>query len=690
FSLLEACEQFPDLKLKIDNADEDVKRLWNMSLRLEDLTRNVGKHAAGVLIAPGKLTDFCPLYVADGMQTAQLDKDDVELVGLVKFDCLGLRNLTIIQESLEHIKELYQKDIKLSQYDFDDPKTYQLLQRGNTSAIFQLESPGMKRVLVKLEPDRFEDIIALLALYRPGPLGSGMVDDFIRRKKGIDVPNYFHDKLKSCLESTYGVIVYQEQVMQISQIIGGYTLGGADLLRRAMGKKKPEEMAKHKGIFVDGAIVNGYTKELAIELFDLMAKFAEYGFNKSHSAAYAMISYHTAYLKAHYASCFMAATLSSELHNTDKIYELYQDCLTNKITLLSPNINRSNYRFIAMSDHEIRYGLGAIKGIGQNVVELIVNEKLTNGLYKGFVDFCMRVDKKVINKKTLEGLVKAGCFDCFDKNRAKYYSAIADILSGQNKNIIDENQASLFDHNIMIEVEAENSLEYSEYLPDICDWTLKEMLQMEKSALGYYFSASLFDQYKELVKKLGIEPLSTYSLENEEMLEIANSRSREKRLVLVCGIIQNIGYRALKKGGKVYFINIEDDVSDFEFVIFNDDYEKYKDLLKVDSFVFVEGELIYDSFREQIKITARSVYNLDDILIDKIKQVTLYIDNNVNESQLGVLFSEQGNVRVIVHYSNLVAYCKLEFGSKYKFVISYENMLKLSDVIGKDAWSIVI
>ncbi|MFN7095312.1 MAG: DNA polymerase III subunit alpha, partial [Burkholderiales bacterium] len=358
YSLLEAYAKFPELKEKIDNADEDVKRLWELSLQLEDLTRSVGKHAAGVLIAPGKLTDFCPLYIADGMQTSQLDKDDVEQVGLVKFDFLGLRNLTIIQESLANVKALHGIDLQLTKYDFNDSQTYKLLQAGNSSAVFQLESPGMRRVLVKLEPDRFEDIIALLALYRPGPLGSGMVDDFIKRKKGEQVADYFHEDLKACLEPTYGVIVYQEQVMQISQIIGGYTLGGADLLRRAMGKKKPEEMAKHKNIFVAGALKKGYAQTLAEDLFDLMAMFAEYGFNQSHSAAYAVVSYHTAYLKAHYLTCFMAATLSSELDKTDKLYEFYQDCLDNEITLLPPDINCSGYRFQAIDNKTIRYALG--------------------------------------------------------------------------------------------------------------------------------------------------------------------------------------------------------------------------------------------------------------------------------------------------------------------------------------------
>ncbi len=686
YGLLEAYEQFPDLKVRIDNADDDVKRLWDLSLRLEDLTRSVGKHAAGVLIAPGNLTDFCPLYVADGMQTSQLDKDDVELVGLVKFDFLGLRNLTIIQDTIQNISELYGKELKLSQHDFSDVGVYKLLQSGNTSAIFQLESPGMKRVLVKLEPDRFEDIIALLALYRPGPLGSGMVDDFIKRKKGIEEANYFHDDLKECLESTYGVIVYQEQVMQISQIIGGYTLGAADLLRRAMGKKKPEEMAEHKNIFIEGAIKKGYKKELAEELFDLMAKFAEYGFNKSHSAAYAVISYHTAYLKAHYLSCFLSATLSSELDKTDKLYEFYQDCLNNDITILPPDINQSVYYFKAVDGTSIRYALGALKGVGRNVIDLVILERNTNGAFVSFIDFCNRVDRKAINKKTLESLVKSGCFDSLELNRAKLFNGIEQVLSEITKNQANANQGSLFDG--LFSSEGDGTLDPVIELPDFTPWGLKETLQMEKQSIGYYFSASLFDEYKDIVNKLNIPPLGTYTLENEEIMELINTRQRERSKVLVCGIINNIGSRPLKKGGKLYFINIEDDTSNLEFVIFNDEYEKFKDLLKVDEFIFIQGELMYDSFRDQIKITAKQIYNFDEILIEQIKRITLHLDAKVGVEQLQPMFISDGHAQVVAHYSNALAKCKVEFSEEYKFVINYNNILTLSNVVGKHSWTI--
>ncbi len=348
-SLTRAYEMEPQIgdMMKDGNDGESVQELWSLALPLEGLSRNVGMHAGGVLIAPGKLTDFCPLYIADGddaTPVSQFDKDDVEAVGLVKFDFLGLRNLTIIELALQYVERETGKRPDLMSLGFKDPAAYQILKDANTTAIFQVESDGMKKLLKKLAPDRFEDIIAVLALYRPGPLGSGMVDDFILRKKGQQEIDYFHPDLKACLEPTYGVIVYQEQVMQISQIIGGYTLGGADMLRRAMGKKKAEEMAKHRATIADGAKQKGYDPALAEQLFDLMTKFAEYGFNKSHTAAYAVVTYHTAWLKAHYCAAFMAATMSSDLDNTDTVKIFYEDTVANKIEVLPPDVNASDHR----------------------------------------------------------------------------------------------------------------------------------------------------------------------------------------------------------------------------------------------------------------------------------------------------------------------------------------------------------
>ncbi|HQV16008.1 MAG TPA: DNA polymerase III subunit alpha, partial [Denitromonas sp.] len=419
-SLNDARDQEPQINdLMADPGDgESIQELWSLAEPLEGLSRNVGMHAGGVLIAPGKLTDFCPLYIADGEDASpvsQFDKDDVEAVGLVKFDFLGLRNLTILELAVDYVERLTGERPDLAGLSFDDPAAYQILKDANTTAIFQVESDGMKKLLKKLGPDRFEDIIAVLALYRPGPLGSGMVDDFILRKKGQQSIDYFNDALKACLEPTYGVIVYQEQVMQISQIIGGYTLGGADMLRRAMGKKKASEMAHHREIMREGAKKQGFTEELAMQLFDLMEKFAEYGFNKSHTAAYAVVTYHTAWLKAHHCAAFMAATLSSDLDQTDTIKIFYEDAISpvNKLVMLPPDVNESDYRFVPVDRKTIRYGLGAIKGAGEPAVRAIIKAR-EGKPFTDLFDFCERVDRRSVNRRAVEALIRAGAFDALD------------------------------------------------------------------------------------------------------------------------------------------------------------------------------------------------------------------------------------------------------------------------------------
>lgn len=693
YGLIDALTQFPELKQRIDNADDEVRRLWEMSLQLEDLTRNVGKHAAGVLIAPSKLSDFCPLYLADGMQTSQLDKDDVEAIGLVKFDFLGLRNLTIIQEAVENIAKLHQIDLHLFNSEFNDPKVYELLQQGNTTAVFQLESQGMKRLLVKLEPSRFEDIIAVLALYRPGPLGSGMVDDFVKRKKGEAEIDYFHPDLRESLDPTYGVIVYQEQVMQISQIIGGYTLGGADLLRRAMGKKKKEEMDEHRAIFTSGAAKKGYDTALAEKLFDLMAMFAEYGFNKSHTAAYAVVSYHTALLKAYYPACFMAATLSSELDKTDKLYEFYQDCKDNDLQVLPPDINQSFYRFtpVAIQDngvttYAIRYALGAVKGLGQNVVDIIVAEREQNGHFQSIIDFCRRVDKKVINKRTLENLIKAGCFDSLEANRAKLFNNLGKIVDFIDQERMNENQGSLFD--IFAGEEDQQALHEVE-LDDYPAFTLKEQLTLEKQAIGYYLTGSLFDEYQDIVKKLEVYPLAKFNTEDEDIQEIINAKyAKLKPKVLIGGIINYMGSRPTKKGGKIAFIRIEDASGELEFVVFNDDYERYKHLFKIDELIFVEGEVIYDSFRNEVKVNANKILLLDEVLNEKISQIELDLKSEADWGKLKPVLNlnDDGGASIRINYSNLQARCVLRLGESAKYRPSFDGLEQLSTIVGKTHW----
>lgn len=687
WSLLEAYDEFPELKSRIDDADDDLKRLWDMSLGLENITRNVGKHAAGVLIAPTKLSDFCPLYLADGMQTSQLDKDDVEQIGLVKFDFLGLRNLTIIQEALENIQYLTGNKVILSNFDFEDQNVYKLLQAGNTTAIFQLESQGMKKLLVKIEPDRFEDIIAVLALYRPGPLGSGMVDDFIKRKKGEQEIDYFHNDLMECLDPTYGVIVYQEQVMQISQTIGGYTLGGADLLRRAMGKKKPEEMAKHRDMFVEGALAKGYTANLAEKLFDLMAMFAEYGFNKSHTAAYAVVSYHTAYLKTYYKSCFMAATLSSEMNDTDKLYEFYQDCLNNKINMLHPDINQSEYRFLPIDENTIRYALGALKGVGQHVVEMIVLERKTNGAFASLMDFCKRMDKKVINKKTMESLIYSGAFDSLEPNRHELVANLPKIITFVDQIKSNENQGSLFD-------DLEDDIVNEDITLDSYPaFELREQLKYEKLALGFYLTASLFDEYRHVINQLNVKPLKSLDKDNEEMQVIMNTRKPTKQKVLVSGVINYMGSRPMKSGGVMSFVRIEDELGELEVVLYNEEFEQFKHLLKIDELVFIDGTIMYDSFRDQIKVTVHNVYTIDEILKQQVKQVNLTINSqdDWNYTKSYIDQSLESSIRINIRFTNDIAGCFLTLGSEYSFSsFSFETLKSLAKNISNDNIQLVV
>jgi DNA polymerase III subunit alpha len=445
-SLAEAREKEPQIDERARD-EEELAELLPLAEKLEGITRNVGMHAGGVLIAPGKLTDFCPLYRAEGSESmvSQFDKDDVEAIGLVKFDFLGLRTLTILAEAVRFVQRHEdRRDFRLEDLPLDDPAVYRLFAEGNTTAVFQSESRSAKDLEKKLKGDCFEDIIALMALNRPGPLGSGMVDDFIARKQGKQKPEYFHTDLEPVLKSTYGIIVYQEQVMLVAQILAGYSLGAADMLRRAMGKKKPEEMAKQREIFLAGAAKRGVDTKIAERLFDLMEKFAEYGFNKSHSAAYALIAYHTAWLKAYYPAEFMAATMSSEMSDTDKVRVFYEDCRANGLTMLPPDINSSGYRFDPVSKTEIRYGLGAIKGSGEAAIGAIVAEREANGPYQGLFDLARRVDKRYLNRRVLEALVKAGAFDLINPHRASLMASVAAALETADRAARSGGQVGLF------------------------------------------------------------------------------------------------------------------------------------------------------------------------------------------------------------------------------------------------------
>ena len=586
-SLAEAREKEPQIDERARN-EEELAELLPLAEKLEGITRNVGMHAGGVLIAPGKLTDFCPLYRAEGSDAAvsQFDKDDVEAIGLVKFDFLGLRTLTILAEAVRFVQRHADRtDFRLEDLSLDDPAVYRLFAEGNTTAVFQSESRSAKDLEKKLKGDCFEDIIALMALNRPGPLGSGMVDDFIARKQGKQKPEYFHPDLEPVLKSTYGIIVYQEQVMLVAQILAGYSLGAADMLRRAMGKKKPEEMAKQRTIFLEGAAKRGADTKVAERLFDLMEKFAEYGFNKSHSAAYALIAYHTAWLKAHYPAEFMAATMSSEMSDTDKVRIFFEDNRANGLTLLPPDINQSGYRFEPVSKTEIRYGLGAIKGSGEAAIGAIIAEREANGPYQGLFDLTRRVDKRYLNRRVLEALVKAGAFDQINDHRASLMASVAAALETADRAARSGGQVGLFGE----------ALDGGEDLVDVPVWSDQEKLQQEKSALGYFFSGHPFTSY--------LAEVSSFAKKQLDSLE----PSRDP--VMLAGIAVSLRTQMTRRG-KMLILLLDDVTAQVEVVIFNELYEQNRHLLKDDALLIIEGKVNRDDYSGGVRVTAEKIYDL--------------------------------------------------------------------------------
>jgi DNA polymerase III subunit alpha len=630
-SLQEAREKEPILAER-EKKEDEVRELLAVAGPLEDLVRNVGMHAGGVLIAPGRLTDFCPLYQAPGSVgdegvVSMYDKDDVEAAGLVKFDFLGLKNLTIIQAAVDTINRLYpetlpvrpagrsiqgaayQNPLTLAELNgFDDPLAYQVLKEANTTGIFQVESQGMRRYLVKLAPDQFEDIIAMLALYRPGPLNSGMVDDFILRKRGQQKIDYFHPDLKDCLAPTYGVIVYQEQVMQIAQIIAGYSLGGADLLRRAMGKKKPEEMAQQRSIFVEGAKKKGHSEALATQLFDLMEKFAEYGFNKSHTAAYAVITYQTAWLKAHYPAEFMAATLSGDMDDTDKVAFLVSDAKANGIAILPPDINLSVYRFEPEAGRKaIRYGLGAIRGVGESAVISIVRAR-AQGPFEDLFDFCRRVDRRTVNKRAMEALVKAGAFDSVQpegaRSRAQWLGGIGIALQAAEDAEASAHQGGLFDGP---GTDAPGALS-AVTLPEASPFSLRQMLLEEKSALGFCFSASLFDDVRDEIRRWAATPLARLQ------------PSRDP--IWMAGVI--VDSRAqMTRRGMMRVVVIDDGSARLEVTVFNELYDSRRHILRVDEPLLVQARVENDEYSGGLRGAATEVLTLAEARMRHAKGIRL-------------------------------------------------------------------
>ncbi|NLA89356.1 MAG: DNA polymerase III subunit alpha [Alcaligenaceae bacterium] len=631
WSLSDAMEGEPEFKRRYDQ-DEEVQSIVDSSLPLEGLVRNVGMHAGGVLIAPGQLTDFCPLYCQPGHSgsvVSQYDKDDVELAGLVKFDFLGLRNLTILDWAVRYVRRFNQgqEEFDIMSVPLDDKSTYELLCDGNTTAVFQLESRGMKELLRKLLPSTFEDVIAVLALFRPGPLDSGMVDDFVNRKHGRAEVDYFHPDLTSTLDSTYGVIVYQEQVMLISQIIGGYSLGGADLLRRAMGKKQPDEMAQHRKLFEEGAIKKGYDGEMAKNLFDLMEKFAGYGFNKSHSAAYALISYQTAWLKHYYPAEFMAATLSSDMDDTDKIQIFWRDALDNGLTVLPVDINESQYRFEPVPDKHleekgsirtIRYGMGGVKGVGEGAIENILKARNEDGPFKDLYDFCSRIDRHTVNKRAIEALIRAGAFDNLESNRRALLESLSKAIEAAEQTDRNANQGSLFGDDSGDIVAHEIS--------SIKPWNLYDMLIEEKKALGFYFSHHLFDVWRDEVRRFAPAPLAT----------LKESRASQ----WVAGVL--IASRAFQLKGKderLYFLLIDDGSAQIEVTCDANLYESCRHLINTDDLLLVQARVSRSSFNNTLRVNANALYNLQSAREAVASDLTVVLNEPIAPKQLHILMN---------------------------------------------------
>jgi len=682
-TLTKAMEQEEELR-KLYDTDEDVKDLMDMALALEGMSRNTGKHAGGVVIAPTPLTDFCPMLCEQGGAGAviQLDKDDGEAVGLVKFDFLGLRTLTIIDWAMQTVnaqrKKLGEESVDINLIPLDDEASFRLLKACETTAVFQLESRGMKDLIKRLQPDNFEDIIALVALFRPGPLESGMVDDFINRKHGRAKVEFPFPETEEILAPTYGVIVYQEQVMQISQVIGGYSLGGADLLRRAMGKKKPEEMAKQRLIFMEGAEKGGFDTEKAGALFDLMEKFAGYGFNKSHSAAYALVSYQTMWLKAHYPAAFMAAVLSADMDNTDKVVTLVEEVREMKLELLPPDVNSCAPNFTVNDDGAILYGLGAVKGVGVSALEVVVEEREKNGPFRDLFDFCKRVDLRKLNRRLLEALLRAGALDKLGPNRATLMASLETAIQAGEQHQKDQNAGYAdmfgFDANQGDDAPVEFQIEK--------EWGDKLRLQGEKETLGLYLTGHPIDRYEAEVERFVTCRLNKLNPEG-------------KQTVVIAGLVVAVRTMLTKKGDKIAFITLDDRTGRVETGVFTENYLKFQDLLVKDKVLVVEGMAGIDEYSGGFRMSADQIYDIDQARSRFAKRLEI----SVTQQQAGNGFVDslsqalrnysEGDCPVWLDYQSPDARAKIKLGPNWRVNPSDELLLALADLAGEERVKLV-
>lgn len=605
-TLAKAFEAEPKLP-ELYEQDEEVKDLIDMARRLEGVVRNAGKHAGGVVIAPTKITDFAPLYCDDSGNhpVTQFDKNDVEYAGLVKFDFLGLRTLTIIDWALGMINPRLAKEgkppVDIAAIPIHDKKSFDLLQRFETTAVFQLESRGMKDLIKRLQPDCFEDMIALVALFRPGPLQSGMVDNFIERKHGKEAISYpdekwQHESLKPILEPTYGIILYQEQVMQIAQVLAGYTLGGADMLRRAMGKKNPAEMAKQRSGFEEGAVKNGVDGELAVKIFDLVEKFAGYGFNKSHSAAYALVSYQTLWLKTHFPAEFMAAVMTADMDNTDKIVTLVDECQRMGLTVIPPDVNTGRYRFSVNEDGHIVYGIGAVKGVGEGPIDAILSARDQDGPFRDLFDFCNRVDIKKINKRVMEKLILSGAMDRLGPHRAALMATLEEAMRAAEQHA----KAQAVGQVDMFGVLTQEIDDVKKAFANVPHWPDKVWLEGERETLGLYLTGHPINQYSGELRRYTSGRLCDLHPTSRDTVTTA------------AGLVIAARSMVTKRGNKMGIFTLDDRSGRLDVTLFSEALEKYEELMQKDRILVVSGQVSFDDFSGGLKMSARELLDIND------------------------------------------------------------------------------
>jgi DNA polymerase III subunit alpha len=594
YPLTESMKMEPRLP-ELMKSDPRVKTLIEHALRLEGLVRHASTHAAGVVLSNLPLVDHLPLFVdKEGGIVTQFDMNCVEKIGLVKFDFLGLKTLTLIHDCLKLIDVTRGEKIDLNRLSLDDKKTYQTLCNGNTTGVFQLESGGIREMTVKIRPNCFEDLVAILALYRPGPLDSGMAEEYIKRKQGKEKIKYLHPLLEPILKDTYGVIVYQEQVMQIAQVLAGYTMGDADFLRRAMGKKDPEEMAAQRERFVEGARGKKIDEKRAGEIFDQMETFARYGFNKSHSAAYALVSYQTAYLKTHYPVEFMAMLMTSEMGDTDKVIKNLSECRSKEIEVLAPDINESRADFTPVGN-KIRFGLAAVKNVGEKAVEVILESRAQDGPFESLFDFCRRVDMTAVNRRVIESLIKCGAFDSTQVSRARMIGALDDAMKAGQAHQRDQS-SNQFDIFGMLGAPAKGSKRPGDVYPQVSEWSAQEALAFEKEALGFYITGHPLDKFDRVLKKIASGTIA------------ALKEKAQPGEVKIGGVVSALRLRNTKKGDRYGSFNLEDKTGFIEVIAWPDTYKKCFGLLGADDPIYVKGRL--EVGEERIQVIANEIDSL--------------------------------------------------------------------------------